>query len=191
MKPVAMLLTVISLVTGTLFIGGSFTTKKKAGTAEHGSDLILPGVSLKKEKAGPSPKKNYKEATSPKAIKLKLTKPETGKVEEEEIITACSFGPIEAEYPGGAAAWQRYLKKNMRYPDEAIDNEIQGSVVVQFVVDEEGNVCDVEAVSGSQALSAEAVLVIKKSGKWTPAIQNGRCVKSIKRQPFIICLEAE
>jgi protein TonB len=62
---------------------------------------------------------------------------------------------------------------------------------VQFVVDEEGNVCDAEAVSGSQALSAEAVRVIKKSGKWTPAIQNGRCVKSIKRQPFIICLEAE
>ena len=190
MKPVAMLLTVISLVTGALFIGGSFTTKKKTGTAEHGCDLILPEVSLKKDNAGPLPQTNHKQTTSPKAVKLKLTKPEIDTFEVEET-TACSFGPIEAEYPGGAAAWQRFLNKNLRYPEEAIDNEIQGSVVVQFVVDEEGNVSDVEAASGPQALSAEAVRVIKKSGKWTPAIQNGRYVKSIKRQPFIICLEEE
>src|SRR4051812_6127762 len=51
---------------------------------------------------------------------------------------------IESEYPGGAAAWQRYLNRNLRYPQEAIDNEVQGPVVVQFIVDKEGNVSDVE-----------------------------------------------
>jgi len=45
---------------------------------------------------------------------------------------------IESEYPGGAAAWLRYLKKNFAYPEEAITNEIQGVVVVQFIVDKEG-----------------------------------------------------
>ena len=63
------------------------------------------------------------------------------------------------------------------------DNEIQGAVVVQFIVDKGGMVSDVEAISGPQELRDEAVRVIKKSGKWTPAVQNGRQVKSYKKQP--------
>lgn len=98
---------------------------------------------------------------------------------------------IESEYPGGPAAWQRFLYKNLRYPQEAIDNEIQGAVVVQFIVDKEGNVSDIEAVSGPVELRAEAVRVIKKSGKWTPAIQNGRKVKSYKKQPIGFRINAE
>jgi protein TonB len=98
---------------------------------------------------------------------------------------------IESEYPGGAAAWQRYLNRNLRYPQEAIDNEVQGAVVVQFIVDKEGTVSDVEAISGPQELRPEAVRVIKKSGKWTPAVQNGRQVKSYKKQPIVFRLESE
>lgn len=98
---------------------------------------------------------------------------------------------IESDYPGGPTAWQRFLNRNLRYPQEAIDNEIQGAVVVQFIVDKEGNVSDVEAVSGPPELRIEAVRVIKKSGKWTPAVQNGRKVKSYKKQPIGFRLNAE
>ncbi len=98
---------------------------------------------------------------------------------------------IESLYPGGAAAWQRYLVKNLHYPDDAAANEIQGPVIVQFIVDKEGNVSDVEAVSGPAELRGEAVRVIKKSGSWTPAIQNGRKVKSYKKQPIVFRLEAQ
>src|SRR5690349_1628043 len=79
---------------------------------------------------------------------------------------------IESEYPGGLTAWKRFLDRNLRYPTEAVDMGIEGFVTVQFVVDKEGNVSNVEAVSGPQELRGEAVRVIKKSGKWTPAIQN-------------------
>ena len=72
-----------------------------------------------------------------------------------------------------------------------MNNEIQGTVVVQFIVDKEGNVSDVEAISGPNELREEAVRVIKKSGKWTPAIQNGRQVKSYKKQPIKFRLEAQ
>jgi len=94
---------------------------------------------------------------------------------------------IESEYPGGAAAWLRYLNKNFRYPEDAINNEIQGTIVVQFIVDKEGVVSDVEAISGpgQGGLREEAVRVIRKSGLWTPAIQNGRKVRSYKKQPVI------
>ena len=85
----------------------------------------------------------------------------------------------------------RYLGKSLKYPQEAIDNEVQGTIVVQFIVDKEGNVSDVEAVSGAQELRDEAIRVIKKSGKWTPAVQNGRQVKSYKKQPIVFKLETE
>ena len=100
---------------------------------------------------------------------------------------------IESEFPGGAAAWLRYLNKNLRYPDDAVNNEIQGTVIVQFIVDKEGNVSDVQPISGPDngGLREEAVRVIKKSGKWTPAVQNGRQVKSYKKQPIVFKLEAQ
>jgi protein TonB len=114
---------------------------------------------------------------------------EAPKREDEDVNGCVLMVEIESEYPGGAAAWQRYLNRNLRYSQEAIDNEIQGAVVVQFIVDKEGNVSDVEAVSGPQELRAEAVRVIKKSGKWTPAIQNGGKVKSYKKQPIVFRLQ--
>jgi len=106
---------------------------------------------------------------------------EAPKKDDEDWDKTFTKVEIESEYPGGAAAWQRYLNRNLRYPQEAIDNEVQGAVVVQFIVDKEGNVSEVEAISGPQELRAEAVRVIKKSGKWTPAVQNGRQVKSYKK----------
>jgi protein TonB len=98
---------------------------------------------------------------------------------------------IESDYPGGIAAWARYLTKNLQYPEEAQNNEIQGQVVVKFIVDKEGKVSDVEAISGPNELRDEAVRVIKKSGSWTPAIQNGRKVKSYKSQPINFRLESQ
>jgi protein TonB len=187
MKPTAVLLTVISLVTATLII---------AKTTTHGSNVILPQASLKKEIATLLPQPAPKEADSLKAAKEKWTDPKINTIKREKYAISCdtiscggvmppplieedysdsvilSKVEIEAEYPGGPAAWQRYLNRNLRVPQEAIDNEISGSVVVQFVVD-------------------EVMRVIRKSGKWTPAMQGGRYVKSLKKQPIIICFAVE
>lgn len=98
---------------------------------------------------------------------------------------------IESQYPGGPQAWARFLNKNLspNIPQEAIDNGIGGRIEVKFVVDTLGNVSDVEVVSGPKELWEMAVKVIKKSGKWTAAIQNGQKVKSYKRQPIIVQIE--
>ena len=97
---------------------------------------------------------------------------------------------IESQYPGGAAAWGVFLGRNMPYPPEAADAGIEGTVFIQFIVDTEGNVSNVEAVSGPDELRKAAVAAVKKSGRWEPAIQNGKKVKSYKRQPITFKLDA-
>ncbi|HZE83907.1 MAG TPA: energy transducer TonB [Puia sp.] len=98
---------------------------------------------------------------------------------------------IESNYPGGTPAWQRFIGKTWHTPEEAIAKEVSGTVVVQFIVDREGNVSDVQAISGPPELTGEAIRVIKKSGRWNPGIQNGRPVNSYKKQPITVKLENE
>lgn len=97
----------------------------------------------------------------------------------------------EAAYPGGASAWLAYLNRTFRYPKEAIDNKVQGTVTVQFIVDKDGTVSDVKAISGptNGGLREEAIRNIQNSGKWVPAKQNGNTIKSFKMQPFTFKLE--
>ena len=98
---------------------------------------------------------------------------------------------VESEYPGGLTAWTRYLTRTLPkyYGEEFVEKGIQGRVVVQFIVDKDGNVSDVHGVSGPNELRGIAETVIMKSGKWKPAMNNGRQVKSYKSQPIIFVLE--
>lgn len=91
---------------------------------------------------------------------------------------------MEASFPGGSPGWNQFLSKNFRYPDEAVSNDIQGNIVVQFQIDEEGNVSDIKPISGPKkgGLREEAIRIIKISGKWEPAIRNNIKVKSIRKQ---------
>jgi protein TonB len=109
---------------------------------------------------------------------------EQPKKEEEDWNKTFTKVEIPSEYPGGPAAWQRFLHKNLNYPQDALDQGVQGFVVVQFIVDRDGSVSNVQVLSGPMELRAEAIRVIKRSGKWTPAIQNGHQVKSYKSQPL-------
>jgi TonB family protein len=96
---------------------------------------------------------------------------------------------IESEFPGGIGAWQRFLKENLKYPITAIRKRIEGTVVVKFVVDPNGCIKNVEAISGPVELRDEAIRVIKISGRWLPANQNGTHVKSYKKQPVVFRFE--
>jgi TonB family protein len=96
---------------------------------------------------------------------------------------------IESSYVGGDRGWQQFLVKNFRYPDRAVSNEIQGQVIVMFVVTKEGKVEDaIVEKSAEYSLDTEALRVLRKSSDWVAAEQNGRKVKSYKRQPFIFKL---
>ena len=82
------------------------------------------------------------------------------------------------EFIGGMAKLYEYLGKNIQYPEMAKENGIQGKVFVQFVVDKDGSLTDVQAIKGIGAgCDEEAVRVISKAKKWKPGKQRGRAVK--------------
>jgi N-acetylmuramoyl-L-alanine amidase len=93
-----------------------------------------------------------------------------------------------AKYPGGQTAWYQYLIKNLKYPDYAAKHEIQGTVVVEFIVQKDGTLKDVRAIEGPDSLRSESVRVLLESGKWIPAKNNKRLVDSYQKQPFIFKL---
>ena len=97
---------------------------------------------------------------------------------------------MESIFPGGSAGWKKYLMKNMEYPDKAQKLQKQGQVVLQFIVDKEGKILDPEIIQSVEfSLDQEALRIIKQSPAWVPAFQNGKKVKSYKKQPITFRLQ--
>lgn len=101
---------------------------------------------------------------------------------------------IEASFPGGDAKWRQYLERNCN-GSVATDNgapEGTYTTMVQFVVDKEGNISDVKALTNhGYGMEQEAIRTIQKGPKWNPAIQNGRQVKAYRRQPITFQVTGE
>ncbi|HEX2533648.1 MAG TPA: energy transducer TonB [Chitinophagaceae bacterium] len=99
---------------------------------------------------------------------------------------------VEASFPGGDAAWRRFLERNVNGQIASDNGAPEGSytVVVQFIVDKEGNISDVRALtSHGFGMEAEAVRAIKRGPKWVPAEQNGRHVKAYRKQPITFLVQ--
>jgi periplasmic protein TonB len=101
---------------------------------------------------------------------------------------------IEASFKGGEAAWRKYLERTLN-ANTPVDNgapEGTYTVWVQFIVDKEGIISDVKALSSHGfGMEEEAVKVIKKGPAWVPAIQNGRPVKAYRKQPITFVVTSE
>ena len=81
------------------------------------------------------------------------------------------------EFPGGNAALSRFISENLRYPTSAIENGIQGRVIVQFVVTKTGSIGNVKVIrSVDHDLDNEAIRVCKSLPNFTPGKVNGQPV---------------
>jgi len=87
---------------------------------------------------------------------------------------------VRPAYPGGQAALEDYINNNIEYQQAAVDNNTEGTVDVQFVVDENGNVSNPKVVGNELGggLDDEAVRVISRMPKWTPGKVKGKNVKT-------------
>lgn len=75
---------------------------------------------------------------------------------------------------GDANDFSKWVAENIKYPQAAIDSQIEGRVILQFTVSKEGDVKDVQVLRGvNELLDAEAVRVVSASPKWEAGSQNG------------------
>ena len=114
--------------------------------------------------------------------------PEGTTVPEEGTI----FEVVEQmpEYPGGMPAMMEFISKNIKYPAAAQQAKIQGRVVIQFIVDKEGNIICPRVIRGADPLlDAEAIRLTTIMPKWKPGMQRGQAVNVKYTVPIMFRLQ--
>lgn len=115
-------------------------------------------------------------------------KPEPKAAPEPEKI----FEAVEqqASFPGGQGALMKWLSSNLRYPELAQQNNVQGKVIVKFTVEKDGSISNPVVVRGvDKALDKEAIRVVRKMPKWSPGKNNGAAVRSYFTLPVTFKLQ--
>ena len=86
-------------------------------------------------------------------------------------------GLVAPEFPNGGEALYKYIAENLHYPEQAKSDGVQGKVVVQFTVMDNGDIVNVEVAKGiGGGCDEEALRVVKSMPKWKPAIYEGKPV---------------
>ena len=100
-------------------------------------------------------------------------------IEEVEEDIPVAVVEEKPKFMGGDEnTFTAWLLKNFEYPQVAIENNIQGRIMVQFVVNGEGRVVDIRVVrSIDAAIDRELIRVIERSPRWTPGKQRGKAVR--------------
>lgn len=121
-------------------------------------------------------------------------KASVGIVSQEEIFVDETAGRKASvkknpEFPGGNSALSRWLSAKLRYPDNAMDNDAQGRILVQFKVETDGSVSDAEVMNNIfPELDREALRVVNSMPKWIPGTVDGVPTRTTFRLPITFAL---
>ena len=105
--------------------------------------------------------------------------------EETEIIL--SIDPVETQpqFPGGDDSLYNFIYSNLRYPQEAIDNGIEGRVFITFVIEKDGSITGIKLLRDiGYGCGEEAMRVVRMMPKWTPSKQRGNPVRTQYNMPI-------
>ena len=133
---------------------------------------------------------------------LQIVETETRAETPEAPTAEGTFEPVQGDvfdvveempqYPGGPQALFEFLGQNVRYPKEAAKAGIQGRVIVTFVVEKDGSICESKVVkSVDPSLDAEALRVINAMPNWKPGKQNGKEVRVKYTVPVAFMLQGK
>lgn len=113
----------------------------------------------------------------PPPVIVQPTKQVVEEEAEEQIFEIVEEQPVP--HTGGVPELLKWIAKQIEYPQSALDNNIQGQVVVRFVVEKDGSIGQVDVVKKvDPAIDKEAVRVVKSMPKWKPGKQRGKTVRS-------------
>ena len=110
-----------------------------------------------------------------------------GEKEQQEIFTVVEEMP---QFPGGMGEAMKFLAQNIKYPVAALQAKIEGRVIVQFLVKENGKVADIKVMRGvTPELDAEAMRVVGLMPDWIPGKQRGKAVAVKYTMPIMFRLQ--
>jgi periplasmic protein TonB len=149
--------------------GSGNTTEKTAAITDSGANASPDSTAIAKSSAKKRKGKVSGMISSDNSLKIEKDK--------EGIYSRAEKMP---EYPGGETALSKFVENNINYPQDAIDQNTEGTVNVSFVVDEKGKVTAplVTGKSAGHALDDEAIKVVKQMPSWKPGMVKGKAVKT-------------
>ena len=105
---------------------------------------------------------------------------------QDSVYVYCDKQPV---FPGGLEGFTKYLAKNIKYPEAARKNKIQGRVILRFIVRKDGSITDVNLLRGvDPEIDKEAALVLSAMPKWQPGINKGKVVSCQYTVPVAFAL---
>ena len=107
--------------------------------------------------------------------------------EQEPVFEVAEVMPV---FPGGTQALLNTIAQKLKYPPKAIDDQIEGRVVLQFVVDKQGKVTDIQVLQGiTPELNQAAIDVVRALPDWNPGMQDGEPVNVKYTLPIVFKLK--
>ena len=159
------------LILENVLVGSRKVMLKKEGYKSYTKTIELTESADNTLSATLEPKK----AQETGVAKVQNTSSHSEEGEEEEVFQTVEVQP---EFPGGMAAMIRWLSANLVYPSACRDAGIQGRVIVQFVVNTDGSVSDVQLVKPvNPHLDKEAIRVVSSMPNWKPGEMRGKKVR--------------
>ena len=172
--------------------------KKNAATASYIKPIVVPDELANKpistidkiETSIISGQETEGEAVTTE-VGITKDKPTEGKgnvatepVEEEVSNAPLNIAEFMPEFPGGQAAFIKFLQRNLNQPSDFEEGE-KVTVIAKFVVNAEGNIVDIDIIkNGRSDLDQEVIRVIKKMPRWKAGMQNGRAVPVYYKVPI-------
>lgn len=106
--------------------------------------------------------------------------------EDEKPYEVVEVMPV---FPGGMNALMDYIKTNLKYPKEAMQKQLEGQVIVQFIVNKNGEIKNTRIARGiDPLLDNEAMRVVSAMPQWTPGKQSGKAVPVYYTLPIVFKL---
>lgn len=158
----------LGIVAPVAVIGKAVHNGKQVFITNEGKEMTLP--------AGAS-------GTTPKPQQ----KPEPpGEQSSQKVLTDIDKEP---EFPGGQAAFNKFVADNLKYPTIASENGVEGTVVLNFVVEEDGRITNIEIRRDiGNGCGTEAMRLVRAMPKWVPGQHNGRPVRVMYTLPVLFKL---
>ncbi len=148
---------------------------------ELGED-IKEAKNSNKSQESTSKSGNQKRMKGPERHRFKIRKVDSDPVE---------WTDVDAKFVGGEVEMIKFIQSNIDYPDDALHGGEQGKVYVRFVVERDGSISNVKAISedAGRSIKREAERIVRSFPKWIPGELEGKRVRSYVRLPITFVLD--